>query len=331
MKLKYIIVFAIAAIAFGCSSANKGSGLKGPVSGNPWNLTLPGNTLLPMSWIRPGTFTMGSPETEHGRKPDESPRTVVTLTHGYWMANTEVTIGQWKAITGLSLRDKVNKILNDETLYDFEDGKKHTIREYMHFEKNAPDKIMANEDDQLPMYLISWNEAMDFCRKLTLRERANGNIPKGYEYTLPTEAQYEYACRAGSTGATYVLAPNVPTTNATMNGVGWFGANSKEGYKDRGLGPTQAGPHDVGTKPPNAWGLYDMLGNIWEWCRDWYGPYPGGNVTDPVGPPTGVYRVNRGGSWGIGLYDERSANRAKNPPNEDSAWRGFRIVLSAVQ
>ena len=201
----------------------------------------------------------------------------------------------------------------------------------MHFEQNAPDKIMANEDEQLPMYLISWNEAMDYCHKLTIREQANGNLPKGYEYTLPTEAQYEYACRAGSTGATYVLAANVNTTDATMNGVGWYGRNIKEGYKGRGLGPTAAGPHDVGTKPPNVWGLYDMLGNIWEWCRDWYGPYPGGNVTDPVGPLTGTHRVNRGGSWGSGLYDERSANRAKNPPNEDSAWRGFRIALSVVQ
>ena len=101
---------------------------------------------------------MGSPESEHGRKADESPQTTVTLTKGYWLANTEVTVGQWKAVTGQSLRDKVNKLLNDETLYDF-DGKKLKERDFMHFDKNDPGKIMANADDNLPMYFVSWNEA----------------------------------------------------------------------------------------------------------------------------------------------------------------------------
>jgi formylglycine-generating enzyme required for sulfatase activity len=291
-----------------------------PIPGKSWALKLSANTALPMSWIPPGKFVMGSPETETGHKADESPQTNVTLTKGYWIGKTEVTVAQWRAVTGLSLRDKVIKLLNDETLYDFE-GKKMRIRDYMGFDKNDPDKVMANEDDQLPMYFVSWNEAMDFCRKLTEKEQEAGRLPAAYEYTLPTEAQWEFACRAGSA-----------TFTGNLDSMAWYGKNSALGYTGRTLGKNPlAGPRDVGGKLPNKWGMHDMLGNLWEWCRDWYGPYRGGDVTDPLGPTTGIDRVNRGGSWGSGPNDERPANRAKNPPNEDSAWRGFRIALCPVQ
>ena len=316
------VLLGLVISAFGCASLNKKNNSIKPISGNPWSLPLSANTALPMSWIPAGTFIMGSPETEPGRKADESPQTTVTLTKGYWMGNTEVTIGQWKAVTGQSLREKVIQLLNDETLYDF-DGKKMKERDFMHFDKNNPDKIMANEDDGVPMYFVSWNEAMDFCRKLTEQERSAGRLPKGYAYTLPTEAQWEYACRAGSTGPTY--------SNDSLDDIAWYVKNSAPGYTGRGFGNPPKGPRNAGEKQPNKLGMRDILGNIWEWCRDWYGPYPGGNVTDPTGPATGAYRVNRGGSFGSGTYDERSANRAKNPPNEDSAYRGFRIALCVVQ
>ena len=297
------------------------------MTGKAWNLPLPGNKNLGMSWIRPGTFVIGSPATEAGHKADESPQTTVTLTKGYWMATTLLTIGEWEAVTGQSLRDKVTKMLNDETLYDF-DGRKMKIRDFMHFDKDSIDKIMANEYDNAPMYFVSWNEAMAFCHKLTVLERAAGRLPAGYEYTLPTEAQWEYACRAGTTGATY---RDTVATDTGMDKIAWYVKNSYYGYDGRGFGNPKAGPRYVREKIPNKWHLWDMSGNIWEWCRDWYGPYPGGNVTDPLGPATGIYKVNRGGSFGSGLYDERSANRAKNPPNEDSAYRGFRIALCPVQ
>ncbi|MDB5136490.1 MAG: hypothetical protein JWP37_3093 [Mucilaginibacter sp.] len=274
-----------------------------------------------MVWVSPGKFVMGSPESEPGRKTDESPQTTVTLTKGYWLGNTEVTVGQWKAVTGVGLRDKVIKMLNDETLYDFE-GKKLRISDFMGFDKNDPDKIMANEDDRLPMYFVSWNEAMDFCRKLNQQERAHGRLPAGYEYTLPTEAQWEFACRAGTTESAF-------TNN--LDSIAWYVKNSALGYTGKGFGNPPAGPRNVGGKQPNQLGLQDMPGNLWEWCRDWCGPYPGGNVTDPLGPASGIDRVNRGGSFGSGANDERSANRAKNPPNEDSAYRGFRVALCAVQ
>jgi formylglycine-generating enzyme required for sulfatase activity len=324
------ILLAVLIMVYGCSTLHKKNHSKHPVEGKAWNVPLSANTVLPMVWIAPGTFVMGSPESEKGHKADESPQTTVTLTKGYWLGNTEVTIGQWKAVTGLGIRDKVLKMLHDETLYDFE-GKKQRIRDFMGFDQNNPDKIMANEDERLPMYFISWNEAMNFCRKLTEQERAKGRLPVGYEYTLPTEAQWEYTCRAGTTGPTFAQSGDVKSSPDNLDGIAWYAKNSASGYTGKGLGNPPAGPRDVGGKLPNQWGLQDMPGNIWEWCRDWYGPYPGGSVTDPLGPTTGIDRVNRGGSFGSGAYDERSANRAKNPPNEDSAYRGFRLALCAVQ
>ena len=316
------VFYGLMIFALSWGLLNEHAAAQEPVPGKSWNVPVPGNTPFPMAWIPAGTFTIGTLETEQGRKADESPQTRVTLTKGYWLGTTEVTVGQWKAVTGQSLRDKVSQLLNDETLYDF-DGKKMKERDFMHFDKNNPDKIMENEDDRLPMYFVSWNEAMDFCRKLTELERAKGRLPAGYEYMLPTEAQWEYACRAGTTGPTY--------SNGSLDDIAWYVKNSFVGYTGRGLGNPPAGPRDVGAKLGNEWGMHDILGNIWEWCRDWYGPYPGGDVTDPTGPKDGTYRVNRGGSFGSGAFDERSGNRAKNPPNEDSAYRGFRVALCAVQ
>ncbi len=292
-----------------------------PVKDKAWQLPLNANTYLKLNWIPAGTFTMGSPETEPGRKADEGPQTVVTLSKGYWMAVTEVTIGQWKAVTGMNVRDKVNKLLSDTTHYDFM-GKKMLIRDFMSFDKNNPDKVLANENEELPMYFVNWYEAMAFCKKLTEQEHTAHRLPKGYEYTLPTEAQWEYACRAGTQGGIYT---------ATTDSIAWYGDNSGKNYTGKGFGNPVTGSRNVAGKLPNQWGLYDMLGNLWEWCYDWYGPYPGGHITDPKGPATGIYKVNRGGSFGSGVNDERSADRATNPPNEDSAWRGFRIALCPVK
>lgn len=303
----------------------------GPIAGRPWTLPLPDHKMLPMVWISPGAFLMGSPAFETGRKADEGPQTRVTLTAGYWLGTTEVTVGQWKAVTGESLREHVAKMLNDDTVYDFGD-RKATLRDYMHFDRDAPDKIMANEDDGLPMYFVSWNDAMDFCRKLTTQEKADGQLPEGYAYTLPTEAQWEYACRAGTTTATFAgpLAAG-GKVSPIMDSIAWYGGDNAVNYQGKKLGNSGAGPRDVGEKAPNPWGLEDMPGNIWEWCLDWYGPYPGGSVSDPTGPITGSGHVNRGGSWGSGLYDERSAARASNPQPEKSAYRGFRLALSRVE
>ncbi len=289
--------------------------------------------MLDMAWIPPGSFIMGSQALEPLRKADEGPQTRVTLTKGFWLGKTMVTIGQWKSVTGLDVRGQLSRMLHDDTLYDL-GGKQQIVRDFMRFSRDAdPGKYLANEDDNLPMYFVSWNDAMEFCRKLNANERAVGRLPKGYEYNLPTEAQWEYACRAGTTDATYA-GPLVVMgrRSSTLDNIAWYDANSSDGYTGKGfnvLGRT-GGPRAVAQKQPNAWGLYDMSGNLWEWCRDWYGAYPGGSLTDPAGPETGADRVNRGGSFGSGERDERSANRAKNPPAEASAYRGFRLVLCPV-
>ncbi len=316
----------------GCVSSKKGKSKSiYPVAGRPWSFSLYGKTRLNMEWIAPGTFMMGSPASETGRKADESPETQVTITKGYWLGKTELTIEQWKAVMGESLREHVIKMLNDETEYDFA-GQKKKLREFMNFSRDDPDRIMANENDSLPMYFVSWDDAMEFCKKLTQQEKANGSLAEGYEFTLPTEAQWEYACRAGTVAATFAGPLIIKDRNAPLlDSIAWYAGNSSLNYSGKKLGNSGAGPRNAGEKRPNAWGLQDMPGNIWEWCRDWYGPYAGGKVTDPVGPMTGTGRVNRGGSWGSGPNDSRSANRARNPQSEKSAYRGFRIALCAVQ
>ena len=126
---------------------------------------------------------------------------------------------------------------------------------------------------------------------------------------LPTEAQWEYACRAGTTGAY--------AGNGKLDDMGWYWDNSG--------GKT----HPVGQKRANAWGIHDMHGNVWEWCQDWYGDYPGGSVTDPTGPASGDDRVYRGGCWGDGARYCRSAYRAGYDPGDRSGRLGFRACRSA--
>jgi formylglycine-generating enzyme required for sulfatase activity len=329
MKIKTfssIMAMICLLLVYACSTSKKPVAEKNTAAKN-FTIISTGNAGIDMIWIMPGNFTMGSPATEPGRKDDEGPQTEVTIAKGYWLGKTEITAGQWKAVMGESLREHVISMLNDETVYDF-GGAKKKLREFMNFKKDDPDKIMANEDDKVPMYFVSWDDAMEFCNKLNSREKANGHLPKGYAYTLPSEAQWEYACRAG-TGAATFAGPLVMEGRqaAVLNDIAWYGANNAVSYQGKKLGNSGAGPRNAGEKKPNAWGLQDMPGNLWEWCRDWYAAYPGGHITESGMPASGSGRVNRGGSWGSAAAAERSASRASNPPAEKSAYRGFRIAL----
>ena len=208
-------------------------------------------------WINPGTFQMGSIKgTDPDRDFDEVPHRV-TLNRGFWLLDHEVT-----------------------------------QREYDWIMRKNPSKFKG--DAARPVEQVSWDDAVAFCQKLTDLDRSLKKIGLDQAYRLPTEAEWEYAARAGSTGARYTVDGLGPADS--LNEIAWWVDNS------------DSKTHAVRGKKPNAWGLYDMLGNVWEWCSDWYGDYPSGDVTDPKGPSSGSYRVFRGGSWDYGCQ-RHSENR----------------------
>ncbi len=312
----------------------------GPVGNESLRTTpeLPGTEFL---WIAPGTFTMGSPEAEPGHRPDESPQTEVTLSQGFWLGRILVTHVQWKRQMGTDVLQQARLALDDDTPYFI--GRKEYIplREFFGLKKGDDSgQLVGNQDDDLPMVWVSWNEATAFCRKLNAREKAAGRLPTGYEYRLPTEAEWEYACRAGTTGATYaggmVLRPD--GTAPVLDAISWYAGNSSQHYVGHTVGTAvwpdkkwhypRSGPHPVATKDPNPWGLYDMLGNAAEWCVDWNGPHPGGHVIDPVGPSTGQYHVRKGGSWSSLATQTRAGYRNWHEPTYRWMNLGFRVALA---
>lgn len=244
------------------------------------NLRLAGEVDLHLKWINPGTFLMGSPKGELGRRDGEDQHKV-KLTKGYWLGIYPVTQGQWQAVVG------------DNPSYFKKSG------------LNAP------------VESVCWEDAVAFCRKLTEMERAAGRLPEGYEYRLPTEAQWEYACRAGSQAAlnSGKDLTSVTGTCSHLNEVGWYGENSGNQT------------HPVGEKQSNAWWLYDLHGNVFEWCQDWYGDYPKKPAIDPTGPAKGQHRVLRGGRWNLGARYCRSACRLNGTPSHRYGYCGFRLSL----
>jgi len=243
--------------------------------------------------IPAGTFTMGSPADEPGRDNDETQHRV-TIGRAFYMQTTEVTQGQWRRVMG-----------------------------------NSP-SYFKNCGDDCPVERVSWNDVQEFIRKLNSQEGTD-------KYRLPTEAEWEYAARAGTTTALYSGSINILGQNnaPALDAIAWYGGNScadyaggydSSGWKEKQISCSRSGPHPVGKKRPNAWGLYDMLGNVWEWVQDWYGEYPSGSVTDPSGPSSGSFRVIRGGSW-FGLAGLcRSASRYSDDPGPRNDLIGFRLA-----
>ncbi|MFN6332822.1 MAG: formylglycine-generating enzyme family protein [Planctomyces sp.] len=166
-------------------------------------------------------------------------------------------------------------------------------------------ETFTKEGESYPATFVNWSDTAEFCAKLSAFE--------GKVYRLPTEAEWEFACRAG-TSALFSFGNDL----ADFGQYGWYDGNTWD------AGEKYA--HEVGQKLPNPFGLHDMHGNVWEWCSDWYGDYPSGDVRDPHGPNTGDSRVLRGGFWNIGANSARSAGRFQFWPERRSYGNGFRIV-----
>ena len=225
--------------------------------------------------IPAGKFTMGSPAGEKQRGKNEE-QVAVTLTKPFWLGTTEVTQGQWQKVMG-----------------------------------TAPweGKPFVKADKDCPTSCVDWNDATAFCQRLTDTEHTNGKLPAGESYRLPTEAEWEYACRAGTQ-----TAWSFGDDESLFGNYGWFEGN------------VFSYPHAVGLKKPNPWGLFDMHGSVFEWCSDWYDRKLSGG-TDPVGPEGGSRHVLRGGGWWRNTGYCRSARRSSVPSYRHNDL-GFRVARS---
>ena len=222
-------------------------------------------------WCPAGEFLMGSPFSETGRFSSETPHRV-KLTGGFWLLESEVTQAMWQRVMGTSVRDQCEK---------------------------AGGKWVTAAGPEFPIYYVTWDEAKAFCEKLS--------ASAGCEITLPTEAQWEYACRAESGG------PFAGSGN--LDEMGWYGENS------------ESKAHEVKTKEPNAWGLYDMHGNVYEWCLDRYGDLNAAAAVDPCVYEGGLTNVYRGGSWDSRERFCRSAFRMIYPAAKRLDLVGLRVCL----
>ncbi len=265
---------------------------EGKVAGELWK----GNELkMKFRWCPAGTFMMGSPESEPDRNSSEGPVTV-KLTRGFWISQYEVTQGEWQSLMVTTITDQKTKAGSGLELY--------------------------GEGARYPMYYVNHSEATEFCRELTDSERSAGRLPAAWEYRLPTEAQWEYACRAGTTTAT-AFGNSLSSTQANFNG--------NYPYNGTAKGPYVETTKVVGSYKANAWGLYDMHGNVGEWCRDWHAAtLPGGRNPEVSQPGEDSSRVLRGGSWNNFSRYARSANRNWSAPGGRSGYCGFRVVCSSL-
>jgi formylglycine-generating enzyme required for sulfatase activity len=268
-----------------------------------------------LAWIPPGTFTMGSPTNELEREIyiSEGPQTVVTLTRGFFMGKHEVTQGEYVEIVG-----------NNPSY--FRNGTRCC---------GGNGDLVTNELLR-PVESVTWHHATNYCTRLIERERTAGRLPAGWVYRLPTEAEWEYGCRSGTTSP-FHYGPVLRSGMANFNGRQEY--DSRVGTVTNASGSVLGQTTAVGSYEPNGWGLYDMCGNVAEWCLDWGLDtggldLPGGRVIDPQGIISNWYHVFRGGSFNTDASQCRSARRIViYDPDDIGRFSnfGFRAVLAPGQ
>jgi formylglycine-generating enzyme required for sulfatase activity len=235
-----------------------------------------------------GTFLMGSSSSESGREDWEGPQHQVTVS-AFYMGKYEVTQAEYESVMGAN-----------------------------------PSRFTGSN---LPVEQVTWYDAVEYCNRLSQRDGltpayqiSRTNVTCNWNangYRLPTEAEWEYACRAGTT-TPFNTGNNITTNQANYDGNYPYNGNPAGTYRERTT--------TVGSFAPNAWGLYDMHGNVWEWCWDWYGSYSSGAQTNPRGPVSGSGRVLRGGGWSSSGQCLRSAYRSDSIPSYGDLNLGFRLV-----
>ena len=252
-----------------------------------------------LRWIPKGRFLMGSPKDEPGRSDQEGPQHVVSITDGFWLFDTPVTQELYEAVTG-----------------------------------DNPSRFVS---PKRPVERVSWKDAQNFLEKL------NGTID-GLDACLPTEAEWEYACRAGTTKALYTGPIEIVGSNnsPSLDSIAWYGGNCGVEFDlDDGIGTAweekqyefkRGGTREVAKKRANPWGLYDMLGNVYEWCDDGRRNYTERAEQNPRGPSeASAYRVIRGGSWRSGALVVRAAYRSWLSPEVRVSGLGFRCRVREFQ
>jgi formylglycine-generating enzyme required for sulfatase activity len=244
--------------------------------GQTYTTTLLGSVELKLCYCPPGTFTMGSPESEKDRSENEK-QVEVTLTQPFWLAETEFTQEQWKAVMG-------------------------------------GENLSVFEGDELPVDSVDWEKVQACIAALNVKAK----LPDGWEWALPTEAQWEYACRAG-TPTVFSFGSSLSSHQANFE----FEGNKLDGYAAESVYRKKT--TKVRSYAPNPWGLYDMHGNVWEWCKDWFEETLQGGA-NPTGPASGSAHVVRGGSWLHGAGFCRAAFRIEGNPDWDWDDLGFRLA-----
>jgi len=288
--MKRIIIGMLVVVCCGIFFLMQYKKPKNQIPLEPWVAELGSGVIMELMPVAAGRFDMGANDSDAADR--EKPVHRVILTRPFWIGKCEVTQKQYEQVM-----------------------------------ENNPSRFEGADN---PVENVSWNDAIEFCKKLTDKEHASGRLPASYKYTLPTEAQWEFAARGGNNSKGYKYSGS-----DDLDRVGWYYENSGDKRLDDSswstdkLSSNNCETHAVGQKSPNELGLYDMSGNVWEWCSDWYDLdyYDSGAMTNPTGASSGSFRGGRGGSWYSYARYCRSADRVGLTPASLDGNLGFRLCL----